>query len=101
MIKASLSLLDVRLQTIAPHCPWQNERIERFFGTLKQHLDTVIPVDGANLQHMMSEFRGWYNHARPHQHLDGFTPAERWEGREKPTNSPQWISIWNGRINGW
>ncbi|QEM81960.2 integrase core domain-containing protein [Halomonas sp. Y2R2] len=49
----------------------------------------------------MSEFRCWYNHARPHQHLGGCTPAEVWEDRGKSTHAPQWISIWNGKINGW
>ncbi|WP_159438833.1 integrase core domain-containing protein [Halomonas cupida] len=98
MLKTALDWLSIRLQAIAPHCPWQNGRIERFFGTLKQHLDAIIPIEGADLQIMMMEFRGWYNHARPHQHLYG---EEVWEGRPKSTNSPQLISIWNGRINGW
>ncbi|QEM83268.1 integrase core domain-containing protein [Halomonas binhaiensis] len=101
LIKAGLSLLGIHLQTIDRHCPWQNGRIERFFGTLKRHLDDIIPASHINLEIMMREFRGWYNHARPHQHLGGFTPAEVWEGRAKSTNAPQWISIWDGRINGW
>ncbi|GEN22524.1 hypothetical protein HCU01_04730 [Halomonas cupida] len=101
LLRTALAWLGIRLQTIAPHCPWQNGRIERFFGTLKQHLNTVIPIDDADLKIMMAEFRCWYNHAKPHQHLYGYTPAEVWEGRPKSTRTPQFISIWNGRINGW
>ena len=34
----ALRLMGIRHQRIDPHCPWQNGRIERFFGTLKPHL---------------------------------------------------------------
>lgn len=101
LMKTALTLLGVRLQTIALHCPWQNGRIERFFGTLKQHLDKIIPVDGDDLQCKLIEFRTWYNHARPHQHLLGHTPAEVWSGRGKSTQAPHRIEIWGGLITGW
>ncbi len=29
-------------------------------------------------------FRFWYNHVRPHQHLDGLTPAQHWSGKRPP-----------------
>lgn len=41
LMRGALALLGVRLQTIDLHCPWQNGRIERFFGTFKQHLDRI------------------------------------------------------------
>jgi transposase InsO family protein len=81
----ALNLLGVRLQRTQPHCPWQNGRIERLFGTLKRQLDRVCIVDAEDLRRKLVEFRLWHNHARPHQHLRGQTPAEAWDGRAKAT----------------
>ncbi len=101
LLKAALRLLGVRLQTIALHCPWQNGRIERFFGTLKRSLDRIVIADVNDLHTKLVEFRAWYNHARPHQHLDGHTPAEIWNGKPKSTKPPRWVRIWDGLITGW
>jgi transposase InsO family protein len=101
LMKGALALLGIRLQTTQPHCPWQNGRIERLFGTLKQQLDRIIPADESDLRIKLAQFRGWYNHVRPHQHLQGKTPAEVWEGRKKSTKPPQWFSAWEGLITGW
>ena len=101
LMKSALALLGITLQTTEPHCPWQNGRIERFFGTLKRHLDRIAVVDGGDLRHKLIEFRCWYNHARPHQHLDGHRPAEAWSGKHKSTRCPKFVSIWNGAITGW
>ena len=96
-----MSLLDIRLQTIQPHCPWQNGRIERFFGTFKRALKQTALGDGADLVTKLIEFRAWYNHARPHQHLQGHTPAEAWAGRGKSTKTPRYFQAWEGQLNGW
>ena len=101
VMKAALRSLGIRLQTTALHCPWQNGRTERFFGTLKQKLDRIAVVNGDDLRVKLVEFRAWYNHARPHQHLGGHTPAEVWGGREKSVNRPRFVSIWSGHISGW
>jgi hypothetical protein len=42
----------------------------------------VIPTRAA-LQSALEEFALFYNHARPHQNLDGLTPAEKWNGLSK------------------
>jgi hypothetical protein len=70
-------------------------------GTLKQKLDRIAIVDVHDLRTKLVEFRAWYNHARPHQHLDGHTPAEVWDGREKSVNLPRFVSVWGGHISGW
>lgn len=100
-MEAALALLGVRLQTTALHCPWQNGRIERFFGTLKRKLDHIAIVNGDDLHTRLVAFRAWYNHARPHQHLGGHTPAEVWNGRPKSTKRPRYVSLWGGHITGW
>jgi len=70
----------IRHQRIEPHCPWQNGRIERFFGTLKHALDRWAVENRDQLNTSLLLFRLWYNHARPHQNLQGHTPAEAWRG---------------------
>ena len=89
-----------RLQRIRPHCLWQNGRIERFFGTLKQRLDRIAITDGDDLLTKLAEFRCWYNHARPHQHLSGRPPAKVWAGREEALGTPTRFCAWDGRLVG-
>jgi putative transposase len=90
VFRAILKLLGVRQQFTALHSPWQNGRIERFWKTLKETLGTK-PVrfrEGIRviqeqmrfasietMQSVLSEFRDFYNHSRPHQSLAGQTPA--------------------------
>jgi len=80
LFRSALALLRIRHQRTALHCPWQNGRVERFFRTLKEKLDRWA-VDGTEqLELALGDFRTWYNHVRPHQHLGGATPAEAWVG---------------------
>lgn len=101
LMRGALALVGVRLQTIELHCPWQNGRIERFFGTLKQNLDAISVADCSELAFKLRTFRTWYNHVRPHQHLLGRTPAEAWASRGKSLRTPERFSAWEGRLTGW
>ncbi len=53
--------------------PW---RRHRRCSLLRQ---LVIPSSEV-LQATLDEFRGYYNHVRPHQNLQGLTPAEHFAG---------------------
>jgi transposase InsO family protein len=75
-----LWLLGIRQQRIEPGCPWQNGRVERFIGTVKRELARESLADGNGLSTALGEIRTWYNHDRPHDHLQGRTPAEVWAG---------------------
>jgi putative transposase len=75
-----LWLLGIRQQRIQPGCPWQNGRVERFIGTVKRELATEPMVDSDHVMRTLQEVRTWYNHERPHDHLQGRTPAEVWAG---------------------
>jgi hypothetical protein len=67
-----------------PVCaPWCNGRVERLFGTLKPLLRQLVIPTRAALQTALEEFTLFYNHARPHQNLDGLTPAQVWNGLSK------------------
>lgn len=101
LMRAALRLLGVKLQVVEPACPWQNGRIERFFGTFKAAIGTIV-VNGADLPHRLIEFRCFYNHVRSHQHLHGRTPAEAWAGLDKQHGgSGEFVSLWHNALAGW
>jgi putative transposase len=82
LFRFCLAILGVRHQRSAPFAPWQNGRIERFFGTFKRSLRERLQLDGTPLPGgELDAHRVWYNHLRLHQNLDGRTPAEAWTGR--------------------
>ena len=74
-----LKLLGIKQQTQVC-APWQNGRIERLFGTLKPLLKQLAIPNQIALQAALIEFNLFYNHVRPHQNLNGLTPAEVWQG---------------------
>jgi transposase InsO family protein len=75
-----LRLLGIRHQRIEPGCPWQNGRVERFIGTVKRALAAESVTDEGEFTERLQDIRAWYNHDRPHDHLQGRTPAEVWAG---------------------
>ncbi|MCB1036426.1 MAG: DDE-type integrase/transposase/recombinase [Acidobacteria bacterium] len=96
--------LGIRPQRTAPFAPWQNGRIERFFGTVKPILRTRFGDRSAQpiTQKDLDLVRTWYNHLRLHQNLEGLTPAEAWSGmvldrRRKPV----WVSEWDGLLSAY
>jgi hypothetical protein len=55
-------------------------------------------------QSTLDDFRLWYNHLRPHQHLEGSTPAQAWSGlqvKRKKKHGPKLIELWNGVLVGY
>ena len=102
--RLGLQRLGIRHQRTDPGCPWQNGRIERLFGTLKQKLDQWQVADFGQLNRDLDLFRRWYNHVRPHQNLDGSTPAEVWSGANPYTTKPRheyWFEAWDGGLTGY
>ncbi len=86
------------------HCPWQNGRIERLFGTLKKTLNRITVANFAALSHAMLEFKTFYNHVRPHQHLQGRTPQETWDGIDPRRCAPKqarFVKAWGGLLTGY
>jgi Integrase core domain len=97
----------IRLQTTELHCPWQNGRIERLFGTLKQQLDRIQVESAEHLQTLLDEFKRWYNTIRLHRHLGYQTPQEAWQqqigaktSKSNSSGNPQWWTGWGGQLSG-
>lgn len=102
--RLALILLGIRHQRTDPHCPWQNGRVERFFGTLKGKLDRLVVASFEALNGALGEFRFFYNHVRVHQNLDGRTPAEAWAGVDPYADSYRkeyWFEAWDGLLKGY
>lgn len=75
-VSLGVALLGIRQQRIEPGCPRQNGRVERFIGTVKRELRQQRPISGHEFTQRLTAMRSWYNHDRPHDHLQGRTPAE-------------------------
>jgi putative transposase len=104
VFRLALFLLGIRHQTTDLHCPWQNGRVERFFGTLKDKLDQLAVASFDALNSALGEFRFFYNHVRSHQNLAGATPAEAWAGVDPyATRFKQeyWFEAWDGLLQGY
>jgi putative transposase len=80
LFRLGLWLLGIRQQRIQPGCPWENGRVERFIGTVKRELRQEPLTGGHEFDRRLTSIRQWYNHDRPHDHLQGRTPAEVWAG---------------------
>ncbi|MFK2889513.1 transposase family protein [Dyella flagellata] len=104
IFRFGLMCLGIRHQRSRPGSPWQNGRIERLFGTLKEKLDRLTVYHGLGLNQALDEFRFWYNCIRPHQHLDGWTPWEAWHGINPSTHAPKSVMrfiAWDGLLRGY
>lgn len=98
-----LWFMRIKHQPIQPGCPWQNGRVERFFGTLKEKLNRIEVDTAEGLNHALKQFRFWYNHVRTHQNLGGKTSAEVWSGRDVFKQKPKrkyWFEAWEGLLTG-
>ena len=58
-----------------------NAFIERLWRSVKQQcVYRHSPTDGVELRRLLVEYFTYYNHRRPHQNLDGLTPAHLYFG---------------------
>lgn len=104
VFRFALFVLGIRHQLSDLHCPWQNGRVERFFGTLKESLNQLAVLSFDALNNALTEYRFFYNHVRTHQHLGGATPAEAWDGVDPYVTrfkQEYWFAAWDGLLAGY
>ncbi len=71
---------------------------------MKEKLDQWQVDCSQQLDKSLVQFRFWYNHVRPHQHLDGRTPAEVWDNIDVFSNGYMkkfWFDAWDGLLTGY
>ena len=98
--RLGLRLAQIKHKTSDVASPWQNGRIERFFGTFKYHARQVR-LQHADIDMNLQLFRLFYNSVRPHSNLDGKTPTEAWT--QKNHNAKvrgYFVSEWDGVLEG-
>lgn len=76
--------LDIKPERIAPGQPQQNGRHERMHRTLKAETTSPPKATLRAQQRAFDRFRREYNEQRPHQHLDGQRPADRYRASPRP-----------------
>lgn len=89
--EANLRTLGTRTINSSPFHPQTCGKIERFWQTLKKWLRArPAPATIDELNELLSQFRDFYNHHRPHRALRGATPAEAFTATEKarPADRP-------------
>jgi hypothetical protein len=65
----------------SPHRPQTLGKVERFWGTLwRECVETAVFVDLGDARQRIGLFIDSYNFQRPHQGIDGLTPADRFFG---------------------
>jgi len=101
LFRFGLWLLGIKHQRTEVACPWQNGRVERFFGTLKERLNRWEVASHEELAHSLHLFRFWFNHVRPHDYFDGRTPAKVWCGKRGNANRAKWFEAWDGLLTGY
>jgi len=98
----TLAMLNIKHQSIDKGCPWQNGRVERFFGTFKERINKLFVENAEQLSLALPQFRFWYNHIRVHHHLNGRTPAEAWSKTlYNPKKQPLFFDAWDGLLTGY
>lgn len=103
VFQLGMRLAGIRHQRTELGCPWQNGRIERVFGTLKNKLNQWRIADKGQLTNALARFAFWYNEVRPHENLKGRTPLEAWEGIDPYRSEPkraEWFAAWDGLLTG-
>lgn len=98
--RLGLRLAQIKHKTSDVASPWQNGRIERFFGTFKYHARQVR-LQHADIDMNLQLFRLFYNSVRPHSNLDGKTSAEAWtQKNHNAKGRGYFVSEWDGVLEG-
>jgi putative transposase len=99
-----LFVLGIKHQKSDVAAPWQNGRIERFFGTFKEKIKQLTIINSDDLNQKLMEFSYWYNSVRSHSYLGGKTPDEVWNNVDvfiQGYKRAIWYEKWDGLLTGY
>lgn len=95
-----LATLGITQKNGKPFKPTTQGKIERFWQTLKKHLDAHPAATLTELQDTLDTFRDYYNTTRPHRALGRKTPAFAYQLIPKDTpTTPEDPNIWRVRYD--
>jgi len=103
LMRMVLYILGIKHQTTQIASPWQNGKIERLFLTMKESFQDLVFPTTKSLETALKEFRFFYNHIRPHQHLNYLTPNEVWSNKpmaNSKTHKALYFSALCGNVAG-
>ena len=79
-------LLGIKRQTTQIASPWQNGKIERLFGMIKQAFNSLVFTTTQSLGSGLKEFHFFYNYIQLYQNLEYNTPANVWDSKSMATS---------------
>ena len=72
---ANLRLLEIDEIKTVPDVPLSHPFVERLIGTMRREcLDHVLFWNAGDLERKLADFQAYYNAARSHASLEGYTP---------------------------
>jgi len=93
---AELQRRGIKHIVATPRRPQTLGKVERFWGTMwRECLASAVFLDLADAQKRVGHFIDYYNFQRPHQGIDGLTPADRFFGA-----APQILATLKARVQG-
>jgi putative transposase len=99
---ANLRILEIDEIKTVPHVPMSHPYVERLIGTMRREfLDHVLFWNARDLERKRGEFQVYYNAARSHASLEGYTPltcARRTTIASTDLNHLRWVSHCRGLV---
>jgi transposase InsO family protein len=99
---ANLRILEIEEIKTVPYVPSSHPFVERLIGTVRREfLDHVPFWNACDLERKLGEFQVYYNAARRHASLDGYTPltsARRNRITPADLNRVHWVSHCRGLV---
>jgi transposase InsO family protein len=93
---ANLRILEIDEIKTVPHVPVSHPFVERLVGTMRQEfLDQVLFWNARDLERKLADFQAYYNEARSHASLEGYTPLTFASGHavaRAELNNVRWVS---------
>ena len=93
---ANLRILEIDEIKTVPHVPVSHPFVERLIGTMRrEYLDHVLFWNAGDLERKLADFQAYYNAARSHASLEGYTPltfASEHTVARAELNNVRWVS---------